>query len=94
MPQLLMAMLQKPDEFTTTTCIDEKDSIGRTPLSWAARKGHYVIVKLLLEKGADIEAKDDIGWTPLLLAAEYEREAVVKLLLEKGANLESEYQTG
>jgi ankyrin repeat protein len=38
-------------------------------------------VKLLLEKGADVESKDDVGQTPLLWAR---NEAVVKLLLEKG----------
>jgi hypothetical protein len=31
---------------------DTKDSYGRTPLSWAAAKGHETVVKLLLEKGA------------------------------------------
>jgi ankyrin repeat protein len=42
-------------------------------------------VKLLLEKGADVESKNSIGQTPLLSAAWNGHEAVVKLLLEKGA---------
>ena len=46
-------------------------------------------MKLLLEKGADLESKDDYGQTPLSWAAENGHEAVVKLLLEKGADLES-----
>ena len=47
-------------------------------------------MKLLLEKGADVESKDrEYGQTPLSWAAEKGHEAAVKLLLEKGADVES-----
>ena len=46
-------------------------------------------MKLLLEKGADVESKIYDGQTPLSWAAEKGHEAVVKLLLEKGADVES-----
>ena len=66
--------------------LNSKDSNGRTSLSWAAKRGHEAVVRLLLEKGAELEAKeDDFGQTPLSLAAGWGHEAVVKLLLEKGA---------
>jgi hypothetical protein len=43
------------------------------------------VLKLLLEKVAELESKDkSYGLTPLLYAVEKEHEAVVKLLLEKG----------
>ena len=42
-------------------------------------------MKLLLEKGTNLESKDHYGRTPLSLATEYGHKAVVKLLLEKGA---------
>jgi hypothetical protein len=48
-----------------------------------------VVVKLLLEKGAELESKDNDGRTPLSWAAKNGHKAVVKLLLEKGAELES-----
>jgi hypothetical protein len=66
-----------------------KDSNQRTPLLWAAQYGYEVIIKLLLEKGADLESKDNDGQTPLSSAAQYGHEAVIKLLLKKGANLET-----
>jgi ankyrin repeat protein len=58
---------------------------NRTPLSYAAEKGHEAVVKLLLEKGAELETKSNYGRTPLSYAAEKRHKAVVKLLLEKGA---------
>jgi len=46
-------------------------------------------VKLLLEKGANIEAKDNDGDTALINAAIKGETEMVKLLLEKGANIEA-----
>ncbi|KAJ5748094.1 uncharacterized protein N7511_009790 [Penicillium nucicola] len=47
--------------------------------------GHEATVKLLLEKGADLESRDNDGVTPLSWAAENGEEAMVQLLLEKAA---------
>jgi ankyrin repeat protein len=68
---------------------------GRTPLSWAAEKGHEAMVKLLLETGQiDINFKDRKGPTPLWWATESGHEAVVKLLLETGqVDVNSMYQS-
>jgi ankyrin repeat protein len=72
-----------------------KGDDGVPVLHRAAENGHEAVVKLLLDKGAELESKDSIyGGTPLLWAAENGHEAVVKLLLDKGAELEfkdSEY---
>jgi hypothetical protein len=56
---------------------------------WAVQEGHEAVVKLLLERGAELETKDSNQQTPLLWAAMYGHEAVVKLLLERGAELET-----
>jgi ankyrin repeat protein len=75
--------------------VESKDDDSQTPLSRTAMEGHEAVVKLLLEKGAELESKDsDFGMTPLLQAAMDGHEAVVKLLLEKGAELESKDKTG
>jgi hypothetical protein len=75
--------------------LDFKDTNGRTPLLWAVVKGHEAVVKLLLEKGTELETKDkDYGQTPLFLAAGNGHEAVVKLLLEKGAEIETKANSG
>jgi hypothetical protein len=48
---------------------------------WLQRTGNEVVVKLLLEKGAELESKDGYyGRAPLWLAAENEHEAMVKPL--------------
>ncbi|KAJ0136327.1 hypothetical protein HZ326_20675 [Fusarium oxysporum f. sp. albedinis] len=66
-----------------------------TDLMLASYYGHRVIVKLLLEKGAEIEAKDsEYGRTPLSWAAGNGHKATVKLLLENGAGVESKDEIG
>jgi hypothetical protein len=72
---------------------DSKDSAAQTPLLYAVERGHEAVVKLLLEKGAQLEPKG-YAQAPLLLAAKNGREAVVKLLLEKGAQLDSKDNYG
>jgi ankyrin repeat protein len=57
--------------------------------------GHEAVVKLLLEKGAELESEDKgNGRIPLSWAAGNVYEAVVKLLLENGAELESKSSSG
>jgi ankyrin repeat protein len=45
--------------------VDSKDRYGRTPLLRAAEKGHEAVVKLLLEKVADVDSKDNNSRIPL-----------------------------
>jgi ankyrin repeat protein len=51
-------------------------------------------VKLLLEKGAELESRDNDSWMPLSLAAEKGYKTIAKLLLEKGAEPESKDNGG
>jgi hypothetical protein len=69
--------------------LESKDKFGRTQLSHPAGNGHEMMVKLLLEKGAEPESKDIFGRTPLSHTAGKGHEMMVKLLLEKGVELET-----
>jgi len=44
------------------------------------------VARLLLDRGADINAKNKNGWTPLHLAARDGHVYVARLLLERGAD--------
>jgi len=58
------------------------DQRGRTPLSWAASRGHEAIVRLLVGRvDVDADSKDHDGGTPLSWAAENGHEAIVRLLV-------------
>jgi len=41
------------------------DKRKKTPLHFAAGKGHPAVVLALLEKGAKPDRKDEVGFTPL-----------------------------
>jgi len=57
------------------------------PLHVAAAKGHVDVARLLLERGADVNAKESVyDATPLHIAALYGHADVARLLLEHGAN--------
>ena len=59
---------------------------GITPLGWAALNGQAEAAKLLIEKGADVNARNRDGTTSLHSAAFLGRIGTVKLLLENGAD--------
>jgi ankyrin repeat protein len=62
--------------------LDSKDSINRTPLSYAAANGHLAVAQHLLDSNSvQSDSKDSDGWTPLFHAANNGHEAIVKLLV-------------
>lgn len=67
------------------------DVWGRTPLHIAVKNAHIEAVKLLIHRGAKVNAKDSTGLTPLLLAGYKQDEAtfeeLVEILVENGADV-------
>ena len=66
--------------------VNSKTRYGATALSYACDKGHVEVVRLLIERGADVNVKDTFyGEVPLGWALSHGHAQVVKLLLDKGA---------
>ena len=59
---------------------------GWSPIHYAATGPEVRIVRLLLDRGAPLEARSPFGHTPLMMAARYGTEASVELLLARGAS--------
>ena len=68
------------------------DGYNGPPLVWAAAKGDVNIMKLLLEKGGNINIKHEndikgIGGTALHKASKNKKDNAILLLIDKGADL-------
>jgi len=64
-----------------------KDSMGNTPLHWAAQEGHKDVAQLLLANGAEVDAKTKYDNTPLHRATVNGHKQVVELLLANKAEI-------
>lgn len=59
---------------------------GWTPLHYAATDGHEEVARLLIEKGADVDARSPNQTTPMMMAAWRGHIHTVKVLLDAGAD--------
>ena len=75
--------------------VNAMNNEGVTALMCASSQGHTEIVRMLLEKGAEVNAPNvHDGETALMAASESGRAEVVSLLLENGANLNATNDDG
>jgi hypothetical protein len=68
----------------------KKDSKGQTLLYLAAKNGHYLTAKLLIDEGAEVNAQGGPYGTALQAASYSGHGAVVKLLIEQGAEVNAQ----
>lgn len=67
--------------------VNSRTRYGATALSYACDKGHVELVRLLIERGADVNVKDTFyGEVPLGWALSHGHAQIVRVLLDKGAN--------
>lgn len=59
---------------------------GFTPLHWAAYSGHRELVRLLVERGAEVDARDERGQTALHVAAIWAQGDACETLMSVGAD--------
>lgn len=59
-----------------------------TPLHCAARSGHDLVVRILVDRGAAITSKTKSGLTPLHMAVQGDHVECARILLENRADIE------
>lgn len=64
-----------------------KNYLGRTAMHYAAASNSPEIIKMLVEKGTDINTQDENGFTPLMYAIMHHANDAAKFLVEAGADL-------
>ena len=82
--------------YCTTSALFYRCPQNFTDLMVGSYFGHEIVVKLLLDKDANVNAEDSVGRTALYLAALNAHIEIAQLLLDKGANVntaDSEGQT-
>ncbi|KAG1661828.1 Ankyrin repeat domain-containing protein 17 [Nymphon striatum] len=78
------------DSLTDNTSDSQTDSNHDTALTLACAGGHEELVKLLIDRHANIEHRDKKGFTPLILAATAGHISIVSMLVEGGADIEAQ----
>ena len=97
MPLLVLAAREKSDKVAAAliadadTDVEKLDRAGENAMMLAALNGDLALVKLLIDKGAEVNKK---GWAPLHYAAANGHDDIVTLLVDNSAYLDAESPNG
>ena len=67
---------------------------GETPLHLASQYEEVEVVRMLIERGADVSAQNKEGGTPLHQASQNGSVGVVRMLLERSTNIAARNKDG
>jgi hypothetical protein len=59
-----------------------------TPLCVAVERGHFMVVRYLVEQGADKNKVNNCDWTPLMAACHHGRVEMAEYLVDQGCDLD------
>ena len=96
-PLLVIAAREKSDKVAAALAsapnvdLEKEDKAGENALMLASLNGDLGLVKLLIDKGAEVSKK---GWAPLHYAATNGQDAVVKVLLDHDAYIDTASPNG
>lgn len=77
------------------TLLDERTSLGETPLMCSIKRGYTKIAETIIALGADVNhVAASTGDTPLIYAVRYCLSDVVEKLISSGANIEARNNEG
>ena len=86
--------LEEVLSFTARSAIDAVDNTGRTTLSWAAQRGDYKALELLLRRGANANRPDNSLRTPVHWSVAAENDDCMLLLLQYDALVDARDDSG
>ncbi|KVG38017.1 ankyrin repeat domain-containing protein [Burkholderia ubonensis] len=96
-PLIVIAAREKSDKVAAALAaapnvdLEKEDKAGENALMLASLNGDVGLVKLLIDKGAEVSKK---GWAPLHYAATNGQDAVVKVLLDHDAYIDTASPNG